>query len=55
MQVKNKSTGEIEFLRHGPATDAVTAGTHAFVNVDEDDKPKPEKAKVKPDAAKAAK
>lgn len=50
MQVKNKLTGEIDFLRHGPATDAVTAGTHVFVNVDENDKPKPEKAKAKTDA-----
>lgn len=34
MQVKNRETGEIEFMRHGPATDAVTAGTHEFVNDD---------------------
>lgn len=32
MQVKNKQTGAVEFMRHGPATDAVTAGTHEFVN-----------------------
>lgn len=36
MQVKNKATGETEYLRHGPATDAVTAGTHEFVNVEDD-------------------
>lgn len=45
MKVRNKETGEIEFLRHGPATDAVTAGTHAFVSDDEQGKEKPEKAK----------
>lgn len=37
MQVRNKETGEVETLRHGPATDAVTAGTHEFVNVAVDD------------------
>ena len=36
MQVKNQATGEVEFMRHGPATDAVTAGTHEFVNVEDD-------------------
>lgn len=49
MKVKNKKTGEIEFLRHGPATDAVTAGTHEFVSdeaeVDGQDDAKAEKAK----------
>ncbi len=34
MQVRNKETGGIEHLRHGPATDAVSAGTHEFVNED---------------------
>lgn len=54
MQVRNKKTGEIETLRHGPATDAVTAGTHEFVNMEDDGKgglkPKAEagKAKSKP-------
>ncbi len=45
MQVRNKETGEIETLRHGPATDAVTAGTHDFVNLDGGGDPKivPEK------------
>lgn len=47
MQVRNKETGEIETMRHGPATDAVTAGTHVFVNVDEEGKPKAEKVKGK--------
>jgi hypothetical protein len=47
MQVKNVKTGEVETLRHGPAVDAVTAGTHEFVNVDEKGKPKEEKAKAK--------
>lgn len=45
MQVRNKTTGEVETLRHGPATDAVTAGTHEFVNIDVDgDEPKTDKA-----------
>lgn len=35
MLVKNKKSGDIETLRHGPATDAVAAGTHEFVNLDE--------------------
>ncbi|WEJ33869.1 hypothetical protein [Devosia sp. SD17-2] len=54
MLVRNKETGAVETLRHGPATDAVAAGTHAFVNLDEtgesddagagdDKKPKPAK------------
>ncbi|WP_430254266.1 hypothetical protein [Neorhizobium sp. DAR64872/K0K18] len=47
MQVKNVKTGEVETLRHGPAVDAATAGTHEFVNVDEKGKPKEEKAKAK--------
>ena len=34
MKLRNKETGGIEYLRHGPATDAVTAGTHEFVNDD---------------------
>lgn len=37
MRLKNKATGEIEFLRHGPAVDAVTAGTHEFAPESETD------------------
>lgn len=45
MQVRNKTTGAVETLRHGPATDAVTAGTHEFVNIDADgDERKTDKA-----------
>lgn len=47
MQVRNKKSGEIETMRHGPATDAVNAGTHEFVSVDDDGKPKTDKAKAK--------
>lgn len=53
MLVKNKETGEIETLRHGPATDAVEAGTHEFVNLDEDGGPSEEV--VKPAKASAKK
>jgi len=35
MLVKNKKSGEVEAMRHGPAVDAVTAGTHEFVNLKE--------------------
>ncbi|MBX5015947.1 hypothetical protein [Rhizobium lentis] len=35
MQVRNLETGEVESMRHGPATDAVNAGTHEFVSLDE--------------------
>ena len=35
MHLKNVATGEIETMRHGPATDAITAGTHEAVNLDE--------------------
>ena len=52
MLVKSKATGEVESMRHGPATDAVTAGTHSFVNVDEKGKPKAEKAKAEPASKK---
>ena len=52
MQVKNKETGEIEFMRHGPATDAVTAGTHEFVNVQEGDAGVPGKRKPKANSEK---
>jgi hypothetical protein len=38
MLVKNKKSGEVEAMRHGPATDAVTAGTHTFANVETNDK-----------------
>lgn len=34
MKVRNIETGEVETLRHGPATEAVNAGTHEFVNDD---------------------
>lgn len=33
MQLRNKSTGEIEAMRHGPAVAAVSAGTHEHVNL----------------------
>jgi len=46
MQVRNKKSGEIETMRHGPATAAVEAGTHEFVNLDADGKPKADKAKA---------
>lgn len=46
MQVRNKSTGDIETLRYGPAMAAVEAGTHEFVNVDDKGKPKSEKVKA---------
>ncbi|HEV7293093.1 MAG TPA: hypothetical protein VGN79_12310 [Devosia sp.] len=45
MLLKNKKSGEVETMRHGPATDAVGAGTHEFVNVDGDGKVKAEKSK----------
>jgi hypothetical protein len=40
MQVRNNETGKIETMRFGPAQDAVSAGTHTIVNVDESGKPK---------------
>jgi hypothetical protein len=46
MQVRNKKSGEIEAMRHGPATAAVNAGTHEFVSMGADGKPKTEKAKA---------
>lgn len=46
MQVKNLKTGEFENMRHGPATDAVTAGTHVFINLDENEMAKSEKGKA---------
>jgi hypothetical protein len=45
MFVKNKKSGGIETMRHGPATDAVEAGTHEFVNLGEDGKPVSEAGK----------
>lgn len=51
MQVRDIKTGELENLRHGPATDAVNAGTHEFVNLDDDGKVK-EDAEPKKKAAK---
>ena len=48
MYVKNLKTGDIETLSHGPATDAVSAGTHEFVNLDEAGKEKGGEA-VSPD------
>lgn len=54
MLVKNKKSGDIETLRHGPATDAVAAGTHEFANLDEKGEVVEEKAKpAKPSAKKA--
>lgn len=52
MQVKNKK-GEIETMRYGPAMAAVEAGTHEIVNLDENGKPKAEKAKAKQDSKKS--
>lgn len=52
MQVRNKKSGEIEALRHGPATDAVNAGTHEFVSVTDNGEPKPDKAKAKSNVEK---
>jgi hypothetical protein len=54
MLVKNKKSGDIETLRHGPATDAVSAGTHEFVNVDEKGDVIEEKAKSSKPAANKA-
>ncbi|MBU1313607.1 MAG: hypothetical protein KJ947_11585 [Alphaproteobacteria bacterium] len=54
MMLRNKTTGEIEHLRYGPATNAVSAGTHEFVNVDESGEVVIEKQKALPSAAKAA-
>lgn len=51
MLVKNKKSGETETLRYGAAMDAVAAGTHALVNVDEAGEAKAEKPKA---AAKSA-
>lgn len=45
MLVKNESTGKTEAMRHGPATAAVAAGTHSFVNLDEAGKVKAERKK----------
>lgn len=45
MHVRNKKTGEVETMRHGPATQAVDAGTHEFVNLDEKGEPVEEKTK----------
>lgn len=45
MHVRNKKTGDVETMRHGPATQAVAAGTHEFVNLDENGKPLEEKGK----------
>lgn len=50
MLVKNKKSGEVENMRHGPATDAVSAGTHEFVNLGDDGEPVDEKAKAKSSA-----
>ena len=47
MLVKNEKTGETEAMRYGPATAAVAAGTHSFVNVDEEGELKAEKKKAK--------
>lgn len=50
MLVKNHETGAIEGLDYDSAVAAVTAGTHAFVNLDADGKPKPEDATVEVEA-----
>lgn len=55
MLVKNKKSGDIETMRHGPATDAVAAGTHEFVNLDEKGEVVEEKGEVVEEKAKPAK
>jgi hypothetical protein len=45
MLVKNK-LGDVEAMHYGPAMEAVAAGTHVIVNVDEDDEVKEENAKA---------
>lgn len=52
MLVKNMKSGEIETMRHGPATAAVSAGTHQFVNLDDKGEPVEEKAKSSKSSAK---
>lgn len=52
MLVKNSKSGDIESMHYGPAMAAVEAGTHVIVNVDEDGKPKAEKAKTKSSGGK---
>ncbi len=52
MLVKNLKTGNVETMRHGPATSAVEAGTHEFVNLDEDGKPIEERAAKSAKSAK---
>ncbi|CAD7036436.1 hypothetical protein RHAB21_02524 [Pseudorhizobium halotolerans] len=54
MHVRNKKTGEVEAMRHGPATQAVDAGTHEFVNPNEKDEPVEEKAKAAKKETKAS-
>jgi len=39
MQVKDKKSGDVETLRYSAAIDAVTAGTHEFVNTADTDNP----------------
>ena len=53
MHVRNKKTGEVEAMRHGPATQAVDAGTHEFVNLNEKGEPMEEKAKTTKKETKA--
>lgn len=55
MQVRNIKTGELENMRHGPATDAVNAGTHEFVNIDDDGNVKEDEKKKPSKSAGAAK
>ena len=45
MHVRNKKTGALETMRHGPATRAVQAGTHDFANLDEKGEAVAEKSK----------
>ncbi|WP_158001956.1 hypothetical protein [Pseudorhizobium pelagicum] len=54
MHVRNKKTAEVETMRHGPATEAVTAGTHEFVNLNEKDEPVEEAAKAGKKETKAS-
>lgn len=48
MLVKNKG-GDLETMRYNQAMEAVRAGTHTIVNVDDDGKPKDENDKSRGD------
>lgn len=54
MHVRNKDTGEVETMRHGPASQAVDAGTHVFINLDEKGEPVKEAAKTAKKDTKAS-